>query len=115
MAVRNPVCKEKELVPKETANRNSVYEKELIFQEKSTKEKFNYLDQSGASDYLDQSGDSEFVDKSEASKHRQTWSPFWTCAHWDSDMLPVNSAYENLTNIVNSKLDMDKDTSKDTE
>ena len=115
MAVRNPVCKEKELVPKETANRNSVYEKELIFQEKSTKEKFNYLDQSGASNYLDQSGDSEFVDKSEASKHRQTWSPFWTCAHWDSDMLPVNSAYENLTIIVNNKLDMDSDKSKDTE
>ena len=52
----------KELVIKEIANRNSVYEKELIFQEKSTKEKFNYLNQSGASDYLDQSGASDFLD-----------------------------------------------------
>ena len=115
MATKNPVYKE-ELVSKEIANRNPVYEKkELIFQEKSVKEKFNYLDQSGASDYLDQSGASDFVDQSEASKHRQTWSPSWTCAHLDSDMLPVNTAYEKLTNIVNSKLDMDKDKSKDTE
>ena len=30
-------------------------------------------------------------------------------------MLPVNSAYENLTNIANSKLDMDIDKSIDTE
>ena len=53
MAVKNPVCKEKKVVPKEVANRDSVYEKELIFQEKLTKEQFHYLDQSGASDFLD--------------------------------------------------------------
>ena len=55
------------------------------------------------------------MDQSEASKHRQTWSPSWTCAHLDSDTLPVNTAYENLTNIVDSKLNMDKDNSKDAE
>ena len=113
MAVKNPVCKGKELIHKEVASRNSIYGKELVSQEKSTKEKFHILNQSRASDFLDQSEAPNATSQSETSKHRQTWSPSWTCVHLDLDMLPVHSTDNILTNTANSKLEMDNNQAKE--